>query len=111
MDQNPQKIRVLNETHIEGRFDSAVAWVVSLAFHCGALVVLMLFTRPALQQGGPGEGEVGIYLGEKGMLYDAGSSDFKPIQLSEVELTVPPPAADSIETPEISDLNLNPQAL
>jgi hypothetical protein len=111
MDQNPQKIRVLNESHIEGRFDSAVAWVVSLAFHCSTLVVLMLFTRPALQEGGPGEGEVGIYLGKSGMLYDAGSSDFKPIQPADVQLTVLPPAADTIETPEISDLNLNPQAL
>ena len=111
MDQNPPKIRVLNESHIEGRFDSTVAWIVSLIFHCGALVVLMLFTRPALQQGGPGEAEVGIYLGEKGMQYDAGSSDFKPIKLAEAQLNVPPPAADAIEIPEISDLNLNPQAL
>ena len=111
MDQNPQKTRIHNESHIEGRFDSTVAWVVSMAFHCGALVVLMLFTRPALQQGGPGEGEVGIYLGEKGMLYDAGSSDFKPIQPADIQLSVPPPAADTIEIPEISDLNLNPQAL
>ncbi len=111
MDQKPQKTRIHNNSHIEGRFDSSIAWVVSMALHCGALVVLMLFTRPALQQGGPGQGEVGIYLGEKGMLYDAGASDFKPIQPDDVQLSVPPPAADSIEIPEISDLNLNPQAL
>jgi VWA domain-containing protein len=111
MDQNPQPTRVSDAGHIEGRFDATIAWVVSLAFHCSALVVLMLFTRPALQQGGPGEGEVGIYLGEKGMQYDQGSSDFKPIQFAETQLSVPPPAANTIESLEISDLNLNPQAL
>ena len=111
MDQNPQPIRAVDQSRIEGRFDSTIAWVVSLAFHCGVLVVLMFFSRPALDQGGPGEGEVGIYLGEKGMQYDAGSSDFKPIQPADVQLSVPPPAADMIDIPKISDLNLNPEAL
>ncbi|MBN1845520.1 MAG: VWA domain-containing protein [Sedimentisphaerales bacterium] len=86
------------------RLETAVSWTVSLVLHCTVLVAFMLITRPASTGGGPGQAEVGIYLGPQGMEPQAPPAPLLAETVDASEVSLASLSIDSLENRQITDL-------